>query len=382
MPRLVENTRHLTVTERAEIIARAVSDPTLSGAQLAKEYDVTARQVQRVLKQAGVGRKHGGARAGAGQVGYGGGKEVAEQRHELTPEMVWVIALSRLYFLGQNEQQYAAMRKRHPTLKAKQRSAPARLEEIADVAAVFYPHLRGLKTDGHDMGDHVLAMANESINAILEHSPIDDPVHRLDVMAAIEQQAAEGGMAPGGRRVAAILEPEMQEEGWAEWTRRGARRSPAAAEEAALEIATEAVAPAPEVLADIPEEEREEFLQQWLREQREHAAGVKRIDPVTYLKLVELEKNIDALRAQRRREELQRAGTRMLTPKPRPRADNPTSKAEDAMANALAGLLVSRSYVGPRSRLGPPIRPRGRKRRTKPATRQERRASFRRLMRL
>lgn len=385
---MLDNVRHLTVTERAEIIARAKSDPTLSSAKLAKDYGLSARRVQRLLKEAGLGRKHGGSRGGiwatgeegAGQKGFGGGRGPGEKRLEATPETVWVDALARIYFMGIDDAQYEEMRSRYAALPSVSRrmKPEARLDEIYAAIDLYYPHLKGRKVEGHDMGDHVIAMANSSIKAILDELPIDDPAKRLDVMAAIEQQAAEGGMAPGTRRLPRLVTEEMGE---GELPRGVPFPTPAALAEAeaAMERAIETVAPTTEVLEGIPQEQRKDFLKEWAREQRERAHGVKHIDPATYLKLVELEQSIQALREQKRQEEVGLAARRMGGRLPPGR--NPASpKVEDAMATALAALLVSRTYTPPQSRLGPPIPRRGRKRGK--ATRQDRRATFRRLMRI
>jgi hypothetical protein len=146
-------------------------------------------------------------------------------------------------------------------------------------------------------------------------------------------------------------------------------------------MATELAPPAPEVLEGIPEDEREDFLKQWARKQRERASGVKHIDPQTYMRMVELEQSIESMREQKRREELARAARSMEEGRRPPPGSNPTSpKVEDAMATALAALLVSRYHTPRQSALGAPI-PRPSRRRGK-ATREDRRAIFRRLMRI
>jgi len=203
--RLLANGR-LTVQDKEVVLGMAAAGA--STADMAAAVDAHPATIKRLLAKVGAARGHGGSRGGiwatgeegAGQKGKG--SATSAERIELTPEMVWVDALARMYGLGMDAEQYSALVGAYPALAQKGRKSPQeRLALLHGALEDFYPRLVGKKSGQHDLGIDVLRMFNSSYLAIRSELPVQPPIDDAATLAAFEEQVAVGEMYRGTRRV-------------------------------------------------------------------------------------------------------------------------------------------------------------------------------------
>ena len=362
MSRLIANAR-LTVEDKQVVLGMAAAGA--STADMAAAVHAHPATIKRLLVKAGVSREHGGARAEAGQTGKG--SKTSEERIELTPEMVWVDALARLYGLGMDKYQYGALVRAFPALKGKRKSPQERLALLHGALEDFYPRLAGKKVGSHDLGVEVLQMFNSSYQAIKDELPVPPPIDDEATLAAFEEQVAVGEMAGGARRMGQAgvpgLDVEPEERIYKGFWSAG----------------TAAPSETPVTAAPHPKSKKfKEMMERRVRQKEagtlealEREAGVIRIDPARYLEEQALLAQLEAMRAEGRIESLP-PSKHLVVPAPRPKR-NPDAAREDAASTALAMLRLSGSVM-------PTRKPRAKKKKaTRSATRG---AAFRRMMRI
>lgn len=363
MRRVLANPR-LTVHDKQVVLEMAAAGA--STADMAAAVGAHAATIWRLLAKAGVSRPHGGARAEAGQTGKG--SETAAERIELTPEMVWVDALARLYGLGMSKQQYSALVRAFPALKGKRKSPQERLALLHGALEDFYPRLAGKKVGSHDLGVEVLQMFNSSYQAIKSEMPVPPPLDDETTLAAFEEQVAVGEMGRGARRVVSRTVREEDEEVG------GGPVVPAAFWPVGAQPPPETpVTAAPHARSKKFKELREQRARQkeaGTLEALEREAGVIRIDPARYLEEQALRAQLEAMRAEGRIETMP-SPRHLVVPPPRPRR-NPDASRDDAASTALAMLRLSGSVM-------PTRKPQTKK---KKAPRAKTSAAFRRMMRI
>ena len=373
MRRLLVNGR-LTVHDKQVVLEMAAAGS--STADMATAVDAHPATIKRLLARAGVSREHGGAREGAGQTGKG--SETSAERIELTPEMVWVDALARMYGLGMSTQQYGALVRAFPALRGKRKSPQQRLALLHGALEDFYPRLVGKKVGKRDMGEDVLAMFNSSYLAIKSELPVQPPIEDEVTLAAFEEQVAVGEMGRGTRRVVGRRPREEVIEGAGVWAGSG----PAAA------FWPASAQPPPEtpVTAAPSGKKFKEMVAQRARQREagtlealEREAGVIRIDPARYLEEQALRAKLEAMRAEGRIESLPK---HLAVPTLSPQSSsasaryptrNPDASRDDAASTAIAMLRLSGSVM--------PVR-KARKKKAGKATRSRSSAAFRRMMRI
>lgn len=357
MRRLIPNGR-LTVHDKQVVFDMFAGGA--STADIAAAVDANTTTVTRLIARAGLSSGAGGARAGAGQKGKG--SATSAERIELTPEMVWVDALARMYGLGMNTQQYGALVRAFPALRGKRKSPQQRLALLHGALEDFYPRLAGKKVGRHDLGEDVLAMFNSSYQAIKDEMPVQPPIDDEATLAAFEEQVAVGEMGRGTRRVGGI------------------RAVIEGAPSAPFPFWAGSSAPPPETpVTAAPSGSRfKEMVEQRARQKEagtlealEREAGVIRIDPARYLEEQALRDQLEAMRAEDRIERMP-PSKHLVVPPLGPRR-NPDASRDDAASTALAMLRVSGSVM--------PVRKARKKKKAGKATRSRSSAAFRRMMR-
>ena len=372
MRRLILNAR-LTVADKQVVLAMA--DAGASTAAMAAAVGAHPATIKRLLVKVGASREHGGSRGGiwatgeegAGQTGKG--SATSAERIELTPEMVWVDALARIYGLGMSDEQYAALVGAFPALreKGKRKSPEERFLLLHEALEDFYPRLVGKKLGRRDMGEDVLSAFNSSYLALRSEMPVQPPIDDASTLAAWEEQVAVGEMGSGTRVVrrfaptseAAVARSSAAASFWDEGTGPPPSETPVTAAPHARSKKFE------DMLALRSRQKEAGTL-----EALEKESGVIRIDPQRYLAERALRDELEAMRAEGRIKSLP-APKHIVVPA-LPPIRNPDVAREDAASTALAMLRLSGSVMpAPRKA-----------RKKKPKKARPSRAAFRRLMRL